>query len=156
MLDVSTTLNQLCTFRLGPLYLGINVTEVREVLLQADVTSVPHADDVIEGLINLRGQIATCIDLRRRLGLEARDPDMVPIHVVTMNDGEPVTLLVDAVGDVVDVDPDTYEIPPTTMDPETRELILGAYKLESELLLVLDLTKVTYVEATAANKGEAS
>ncbi len=156
MLDVSATLNQLCTFRLGPLYLGINVTEVREVLLQADVTSVPHADDVIEGLINLRGQIATCIDLRRRLGLEARDPDMVPIHVVTMNDGEPVTLLVDAVGDVVDVDPDTYEIPPTTMDPETRELILGAYKLESELLLVLDLTKVTYVEATAANKGEAS
>lgn len=156
MLDVSTTLNQLCTFRLGPLYLGINVTEVREVLLQADVTSVPHADDVIEGLINLRGQIATCIDLRRRLGLEARDPDMVPIHVVTMNDGEPVTLLVDAVGDVVDVDPDTYEIPPTTMDPETRELILGAYKLESELLLVLDLTKVTYVEASGANKGEAS
>ncbi len=156
MLDVSTTLNQLCTFRLGPLYLGINVTEVREVLLQADVTSVPHADDVIEGLINLRGQIATCIDLRRRLGLEAREPDMVPIHVVTMNDGEPVTLLVDAVGDVVDVDPDTYEIPPTTMDPETRELILGAYKLESELLLVLDLTKVTYVEASGANKGEAS
>jgi len=156
MLDVSATLNQLCTFRLGPLYLGINVTEVREVLLQADVTSVPHADDVIEGLINLRGQIATCIDLRRRLGLEARDPGMVPIHVVTMNDGEPVTLLVDAVGDVVDVDPDTYEIPPTTMDPETRELILGAYKLESELLLVLDLTKVTYVEASGANKGEAS
>jgi len=156
MLDVSATLNQLCTFRLGPLYLGINVTEVREVLLQADVTSVPHADDVIEGLINLRGQIATCIDLRRRLGLEARDPDMVPIHVVTMNDGEPVTLLVDAVGDVVDVDPDTYEIPPTTMDPETRELILGAYKLESELLLVLDLAKVTYVEASGANKGEAS
>ncbi len=156
MLDVSATLNQLCTFRLGPLYLGINVTEVREVLLQADVTSVPHADDVIEGLINLRGQIATCIDLRRRLGLEAREPDMVPIHVVTMNDGEPVTLLVDAVGDVVDVDPDTYETPPTTMDPETRELILGAYKLESELLLVLDLAKVTYVEASGANKGEGS
>lgn len=156
MLDVSTTLNQLCTFRLGPLYLGINVTEVREVLLQADVTAVPHADDVIEGLINLRGQIATCIDLRRRLGLEPRDEDMVPIHVVTMNDGEPVTLLVDAVGDVVDVDPETYEIPPTTMDPETRELILGAYKLESELLLVLDLTKVTHVGAGGANKGEAS
>ena len=156
MLDVSTTLNQLCTFRLGPLYLGINVTEVREVLLQADVTSVPHADEVIEGLINLRGQIATCIDLRRRLGLEARDPEMVPIHVVTMTDGEPVTLLVDAVGDVVDVDPDSYETPPTTMDPDTRELILGAYKLESELLLVLDLGKVTHVGAGGANKGEAS
>ena len=98
MIDVSATLNQLCTFRLGPLYLGINVTEVREVLLQADVTSVPHADDVVEGLINLRGQIATCIDLRRRLGLEPRDADMIPIHVVTMTDGEPVTLLVESAG----------------------------------------------------------
>lgn len=156
MLDVTTALNQLCTFRLGPLYLGINVTEVREVLLQAEVTSVPHADDVVEGLINLRGQIATCIDLRRRLGIEPREPDMVPIHVVTMTDGEPVTLLVDAVGDVVDVDPETYEIPPTTMDPATRELILGAYKLDTELLLVLDLDRITRVESAEGHKGEGS
>jgi purine-binding chemotaxis protein CheW len=154
MLDVSATLNQLCTFRLGPLYLGINVTEVREVLLQADITTVPHADDVVEGLINLRGQIATCIDLRRRLGLEARDGDLVPIHVVTMTDGEPVTLLVDAVGDVVEVDPEAYETPPSTMDPATRELILGAYKLDTELLLVLDLDRVTHVGAGGAHQGE--
>ena len=152
MLDVSASLDQLCTFRLGSLYLGVDVTEVREVLLQADVTTVPHADEVIDGLINLRGQIATCIDLRRQLGLEPRDPDLVPIHVVTITDGEPMTLLVDAVGDVVDVDPATYETPPTTMDPATRKLILGAYKLEAELLLVLDLDKVTRVGTGTADE----
>jgi purine-binding chemotaxis protein CheW len=155
-MNVSTsTLNQLCTFRLGPLYLGINVVEVREVLHQAEVTSVPHADYVVEGLINLRGQIATCIDLRRRLGLQARDDgDVAPIHVVTMSNGEPVTLLVDAVGDVVDVDPDTYEVPPSTMDPATRELVLGAYKLDTELLLVLDLERVTDLSPITTEKGE--
>ncbi len=156
MLDITTSPNQLCTFRLGPLYLGINVTEVREVLLQADVTSVPHADQEVEGLINLRGQIATCIDLRRRLGVEPRDDDMIPIHVVTMSDGEPVTLLVDAVGDVVDVDPDTYETPPSTMDQATRELILGAYKLDTELLLVLDLDRITQLGPGAGHKGDPS
>lgn len=156
MTDVSAALNQLCTFRLGPLYLGINVVEVREVLHQADVTSVPHANGVVEGLINLRGQIATCIDLRRRLRLGPRDPETVPIHVVTMSDGEPVTLLVDAVGDVIDVDPETYETPPSTMDADTRELIQGAYKLDTELLLVLDLEKVTDLRPKAVSEGEGS
>ena len=156
MIDASTALNQLCTFRLGPLYLGINVVEVREVLHQAEITSVPHANDVVEGLINLRGQIATCIDLRRRLDLGPRDPETVPIHVVTINDGEPVTLLVDAVGDVIDVDPETYETPPSTMDAETRELILGAYKLDTELLLVLDLEKVTDLGQRTGGEGEGS
>ncbi|MCP3989467.1 MAG: purine-binding chemotaxis protein CheW [Actinomycetia bacterium] len=139
---IASSLDQLCTFRLGPLYLGIDVLDVREVLHHADVTSVPHADNAVEGLINLRGQIATTIDLRRRLNIEKRDPETKPIHVVILSDGEPVTLLVDAIGDVIDVDPQTYEEPPSTMTGVAKDLILGAYKLDDELLLVLDVQGV--------------
>jgi len=136
---------QLCTFHLGSLYLGIDVLSVREVLYHADVTSVPHADAAVEGLINLRGQIATAVDLRRRLDVEPRDPESNPIHVVILADGEPVTLLVDAIGDVVDVDHRTYEDPPETMTGVAKDLILGAYKLESQLLLVLDVEKASHL-----------
>lgn len=142
----ATTLDQLCTFRLGPLYLGIDVLDVREVLHHADVTAVPYADEAVEGLINLRGQIATTVDLRRRLEIEARKPDEKPIHVVILSDGEPVTLLVDAIGDVIDVDPQTYEEPPATMTGVAQELILGAYKLDNELLLVLDVQQVVNLQ----------
>jgi purine-binding chemotaxis protein CheW len=157
MTVTASTLNQLCTFRLGPLYLGINVIEVREVLHKAEITAVPHAHPVVEGLINLRGQIATCVDLRRRLGLPPRESDADPIHVVTLSvDGEPISLLVDAVGDVVDVDPETYERPPATMHPDTRDLILGTYKLDTELLLVLDLEQVNALHTEDDNEGEGS
>ena len=132
---------QLCTFRLDKLYLGIDVKSVREVLYHAEVTVVPHSDAAVEGLINLRGQIATAVDLRRRLGIEPRDPDESPIHIVVMTDGEPVTLLVDSIGDVIDVDPGAYEPPPETVTGPTQDLILGAYKLEDELLLVLDVER---------------
>jgi len=136
------TLDQLCTFRLGPLYLAIGVLNVREVLHHLEITPVPHAHHAVEGLINLRGQVATTIDLRRRLGIPERDRDVKPIHVVVLSDGEPVTLLVDAIGDVLDVDSFTYEDPPPTMSEQARELIMGAYKLNSELLLALDVAKV--------------
>ena len=142
----AASLDQLCTFRLGSLYLGIDVLDVREVLHHADITAVPHANDAVEGLINLRGQIATAVDLRRRLEVEPREDEGKSIHIVIMSDGEPVTLLVDKIGDVVDVDPATYEEPPLTMTGIARELILGAYKLKDELLLVLDVQRVVDLE----------
>ncbi len=149
---IASSLDQLCTFRLGPLYLGIDVLDVREVLHHADVTGVPHAETAVEGLINLRGQIATTIDLRRRLEIGDRDPDSKPIHVVILSEGEPVTLLVDAIGDVVDIDRQTYEEPPSTMTGVAKELILGAYKLDDELLLVLDVQKAVDLLPTSTEQ----
>lgn len=136
---------QLCTFRLGSLFLGVDVLDVQEVLYHADVTGVPHAAEAVSGLINLRGQIATTIDLRTRLGVEPADESRRPTHVVVRSSGESVSLLVDAIGDVLEVDPDLYEAPPETMDDATRDLILGAYKLEDELLLILDVARVVNI-----------
>lgn len=152
-MPVSTSVDQLCTFRLGPLYLGIDVRDVREVVQHADVTMVPNADPAIEGLINLRGQIATAIDLCRRLEVTPTESDLKPIHLVILSDGEPVTLLVDSIGDVIDVDSDAYEPPPATMTGIARELILGTYKLEDELLLILDIEKAVDLNPNQGEEG---
>lgn len=152
-MTATADLKQLCAFRLGSLYLGIDVLEVREVLRDADVTMIPLADGAVDGLINLRGSIATAIELRRRLDLDDRAPGEPVIHVVVHADGEPVTLMVDAIGDVIDVAPDSYEPPPATMTGTARELIAGAYKLEGELLLVLDVERAVDLGTTS---GQAS
>ena len=93
---------------------------------------------MIEGLINLRGQIITAIDLRRRLGLPEREPDHLPLNVVVRTDDGAVSLLVDEIGDVVEIDAESFERVPETVTGMARELILGVYKLPTRLLLILD------------------
>ncbi len=130
---------QFCSLMVGELVLGIDVGEIQEVIRNAPITSVPLADPAIRGLINLRGQIVTAIDLRHRLGIvgvETRCPTTI---MVLGTAEEPLALVVDAVGDVIDVDSSGFEDPPDTLRGEARRMITGAYKLERSLLLVLDL-----------------
>jgi len=102
---------------------------------------VPQAPHVIEGLINLRGQIVTAIDMRRRLGLPQRSGDLAPMNIVVRTMDGAASLLVDEIGDVLDMDSANYELPPQNLDPAARELIRGVYKLKDRLLLVLDEEK---------------
>ena len=129
---------QLCTFYADGLYFGIDVREVQEVLQYQDMVRVPLASSVVRGLINLRGQIVTAIDLRRRLDLPERDADVDPMNVVVRSDDGAVSLLVDEIGDVVEVDERSFERPPENLRGRARDLIEGVYKLDGELLLVLD------------------
>lgn len=128
---------QLCTFVVGGLHLGVGVEHVGEVLRQQQTTSVPLAHEEVAGLINLRGEIVTALDLRHRLCLETagEEPRM---NVVLTTGDEAVSLLVDEIGDVVTVSEDDFEPPPETVAKPTRELILGAFKLDGRLLLLLD------------------
>ena len=135
----SHTTTQFSTFSVANLFFGVDVLHVQEVLRSQPMTSVPRAPNVIEGLINLRGQIVTAIDMRRRLLLPTRlgdHPESMSI-VVRTADGA-VSLLVDEIGDVLDMDAATYERPPQNLDPAAKELIRGVYKLKDRLLLVLD------------------
>ncbi len=104
------------------------------------------ASSAIEGLINLRGQIVTAIDMRR-LRLAPRGGGQTPMNMVVRTDEGAVILLVDEIGDVLDVDETTYERPPENLDPAARELILGVYKLQDRLLLVLDAERTTELTA---------
>ena len=130
---------QYCTFTLGELHFGIETHQVQEVLRSTELTRVPLAPPSIRGLMNLRGQIVTVIDLAERLGLARLGAAPSSVHVVVMADGAAVSLLVDAVGDVVEVTQAGFEYPPDTLEDWLRELIVGVHKLEDRLLLVLEI-----------------
>jgi purine-binding chemotaxis protein CheW len=132
---------QFCTFYVENLFLGIDVQQVQEVIRYQEMTRVPLAAAAISGLINLRGQIVTSIDLRVRLGLPARPPGEQPMNVVVRDGDGAVSLLVDGIGDVLEVSETDFECPPSTVRPSVRNLILGAYKLPEELMLVLDTSQ---------------
>jgi purine-binding chemotaxis protein CheW len=133
---------QFCTFHLDRLFLGIEVRQVQEVIRAQQMTRVPLAPRAVRGLINLRGQIVTAIDLRERLGLPAFAPDRQPMNVVVRTDEGAVSLLVDEIGDVLEAEEAAHEHPPETLSPAARELICGVYKLPGRLLLILDTDKV--------------
>lgn len=133
-----STSNQYCTFHLDNLFFGVEVQKVQEVIRYQEMTRVPLASPVVRGLINLRGQIVTAIDLRRRLELKPRPAGQLPMNVVVRTDDGPMSLLVDEIGDVLEVDGDCFERPPETLRGVARELIRGAYKFKDRLLLTLD------------------
>lgn len=138
-----------CTFRVDRLYLGVDVLQVQEVIHSLQMTRVPLTSRVVRGLINLRGQILTAIDLRRRLELKDRPDDQPPMNVVIRTDTGPMSLLVDEIGDVVSVDEQMFEPRPETLKGVARDLICGAYKLKDGLLLILDTARVLRPESRA-------
>jgi len=130
--------NQYCTFVVDSMLFGVEVGRVQEVIRFQEMTRVPTAPQVVSGLINLRGQIVTALDMRSRLGLPPRDTVTRPMNVVIRTDDTAISLLVDEIGDVVNVDQTTYERPPETINAAARELITGVYKLKDRLLMIVD------------------
>ncbi len=145
---------QYCTFYLDDLFFGVDVLLVQEVIKFQDMTNVPLASKVVQGLINLRGQIVTAIDLRRRLELSERPADQEPMNIVIQTDDGAVSLLVDEIGDVLEVTEDTLDPPPNTVKGTARELITGVHKLDGCLLLILDTEKAMTVTHSLAGVVE--
>jgi len=132
---------QLCTFYLRDLMFGVEVEKVQEVIRYQEMTKIPLAPAIIAGLINLRGQIVTAVDLRHQLDLPPRDRGEFPMNVVIRREDGPISLLVDEIGDVVEVDEQLFEPAPDTLHSQGREFIRGVYKLKEQLLLLLDTDK---------------
>ncbi len=141
---------QFCTFYLDNYCFGVSVLEVQEVFRYQEITSIPLAPKVVTGMINLRGQILTAVNLRLRLGMEPRPEDQVPMNIVTRTNGTVMNLLVDRIGDVMEIPEDLFELPPDTVQRSMRELVIGVYKLKNRLLMVLDTKKIAQFDAVAA------
>jgi purine-binding chemotaxis protein CheW len=141
---------QFCTFFLKDLFFGVEVRKVQEVIRYQGMTPVPLSSQVVGGLINLRGQIVTAIDLRERLQLPTRSEAELPMNVVIRTGDGVVSLLVDEIGDVVEVENSIYENTPETLEGISRELIRGVYKLKNRLLLVLDTERAVDIAAATA------
>lgn len=133
-----TASRQYCTFYLGHQYFGLDVLKVQEIVCYQPLTSVPLAPRMVRGLINLRGQIVTAIDLRARLDLPPLHPDHDPVNVVLQTNDGAVSLLVDEIGDVLELTDELFERPPATLQGAGRDLIDGVYKLADRLLVILN------------------
>lgn len=129
---------QLCTFYIDGHFFGVAAQKVQEVIRYQEMTHVPLTPECVSGLINLRGQIVTAIDMRKRLGFDASPTDKLPMNVVIRGDEGAVSLLVDQIGDVIEVSDDCFETPPDILKNPARSLVEGTYKLDGQLLLVLN------------------
>jgi purine-binding chemotaxis protein CheW len=152
---------QVCTFFLDELFLGVEVDRVQEVLRRQELTPVPLAPPIVRGLLNLRGEIVTAIDLRCRLGLPGLEDRVTPsdspwpdsyrfavpqdaeraVNVVLRTDDGAVSLLVDEIGDVLEIEAERLQRPPEAVSEGVRDLVRGVYEFAGQLLLVLDIDK---------------
>lgn len=138
------------TFRIDGQWLGVPVLLVQEVLTGQKVSPVPLAPAEVEGFLNLRGQIVTAVDLRAVLGLARRPVERGFMNIVVQEEGELYALVVDEVGDVLEVGRDAVEPPPRTLDPVWKACSAGVVRLEERLLVVLDVDTVLRVGAHRA------
>src|SRR4051794_3320511 len=120
--------SQFCTFSIEGQLFGVKVSEVQEILRHQPTTVVPLAPKAVAGLMNIRGQIVPIVDLRRCLELEPRASDAEPPNVVLTTAAGAISLLVDEIGDVLEVDDNAFELPPDNLRENTRKLLRGVYK----------------------------
>ncbi|HUK48804.1 MAG TPA: chemotaxis protein CheW, partial [Terriglobales bacterium] len=116
----------------------------------------PLAPAVVSGLINLRGQIVTAVDLRKRLELQPRAANATVMNVVVRSEDGAVSLQVDEIGDVVEVEDSTFEPPPETLRGAVRSIIIGVHKLNDRLLHVLDTAKACEIGELAVTGAQSS
>ena len=140
------------TFFLSGIYFGIPAVSVQEVLEYLKVVIVPLAPAALPGIINLRGQILPVLDLRERLQLSTTDKRSLEdtrMAVVRTDEGL-LTLLIDRVGEILDVESANFEPPAETLKPGVRAVTSHICKLDGQLLLILDLTKLSQLPEHAA------
>jgi purine-binding chemotaxis protein CheW len=135
----SPGLGQLLTFNLAGQLFGVPVLQVNDVLGPQRITKTPLAPAAIAGVMNLRGRIVTAVDVRRCLGQPPREKDSSDMSVVVDQNGELFSLIIDSVGDVLQLSEDTHETVPATLDPAWRSVSSGIHKLKDKILVVLDV-----------------
>ena len=133
---------QFATFYLGRELFGINILQVQEILLKQNITLVPLAEDYILGLIGLRGQIVTAIDLKRRLGKATTESVADPCQIVVQTAGMIASFQVDRVGDVIEVSAEKVAPPPESIETIEARFLEGVYPLETEILSILNVEAV--------------
>lgn len=145
---------QFCTFYLHNLLFGVESQKIQEVVSYRDLRSVPLAPPAVSGLMNLRGQVVVALELRRQLELPDRSGGATPICLVVRASGGEVCMLADEVGNVVEVQDETFEPSPETLSPKLRSVILGVHKLEHQLMHVLDTDRACEVEGPGEGRGK--
>ncbi|HVQ93277.1 MAG TPA: chemotaxis protein CheW [Mycobacteriales bacterium] len=143
------TSRKYATFEVADQLFGVDVAKVQEVLRFSEYTHVPLAPPAVGGLFNLRGQVIAAVDLRVQLGLGPHNLSEPVMNVIVRLEDEAVSLLVDRIGEVVELTDDSIERTPDTLAGPTRELIAGTFKLDDRLMLALDVQRAVDTSITA-------
>jgi len=144
---VTTGKQDFVTIKLDGQSLGIPVLAVHDVLNAQQITKIPLAPEWVSGVLNLRGRIVTAVDLRQRLGLPPLEDDKKSMSVVVEHGEEPYSLQIDSVGEVLSLDDQLFERNPVTLDQRWRDVSRGIYRLEDELLPILDVDRLLAFES---------
>ena len=146
--DTNNNLVELSTFLVGDALCGMDILKIQEINKLIDMTGVPQAPSYVLGILNLRGQIITSIDLSQKLGLGVTDLSLDPRNIIVNSNGEHIGLLVKRISDVVQANTDKFEPPPSNMGGIQGEFFTGVYKTEDKLIGILDVEKVLRLEET--------
>lgn len=128
---------------------GMPISNVEDIFMPQSITPVPLSEPEVEGILNLRGRIVTALNMRKYLNLPRREDGEPSMAVGVQYRGESYGLIIDGVGEVLQLSGDTYENNPTNLDPRWSEISLGVHRLENELMLVLDIERVLDSEANS-------
>ena len=150
MTNHENDIRQFVTFTIGGQLCGIPVLQVRDVLAPQEITPIPLAPPAVAGSLNLRGRIVTSVDLRVRLGLPTGDVGQDRMSVVVEHHGDLYSLIIDSVGEVLELSSEKRERLPATLDASWSSYSTGIYRLDDGLLLVLDIDSVLDIGAAAA------
>jgi purine-binding chemotaxis protein CheW len=143
-LDTATRLTatealELATFYVGDVLVGADIRQVEEINRQMDVTPLPHVPPFVLGVVNLRGNVVTVVDLRTILGVKSSGTDRRSHNVIIRYEGERIGLAVDRIADVVHAPIDAIDELPANFDSIDTRFLQGVYAMDNELLLILDV-----------------
>ncbi len=138
---------ELATFYVGEALCGMDILKVQEINKLMEMTKVPQAPDYVMGILNLRGQIVTIIDLGKKLGLSEISVDESSRNIIVNSDNEYIGLLVSRIGDVVEADWGKVERPPANIGGLQGSYFKGVFKMDDRLIGILDADQVLAEEA---------
>lgn len=138
---------ELATFYVGDALCGMDILKVQEINKLMEMTKVPQSPDYMIGILNLRGQIVTIIDLGQKLGLGLTDLGNDPRNIIVNAPGEHIGLLVSRISDVVMADPEKIEQAPANMSGIQGNFFTGVYKTADTLIGILDVMEVLRIES---------
>ncbi len=133
---------QYATFYVGDVLLGVDICAVQEINRQAEATRAPHAPQHVRGVINLRGEVATVIDLRTVLGLPRAEVTRDSRNLIVHSEGEAIGLLVDRVADIVAIDAAEISPPPANLKGIDGRFFHGVHTMDEEIVVLLDVEQV--------------
>ena len=144
--DSAALTTEYVTVTIGGHMFGLPIFRVQDVFVPDRMTRVPLASPEVAGILNLRGRVVTAIDMRSRLDLGARDKGAPVMAIGIELRAESYGLLVDSVGEVMALRSDACEAKPANLDPRLSRVAAGIYRLEGQLMIVLDVDRVLEIK----------